>query len=900
VRFPDGMDDGRSHPDWHALEAAEAAVRLDVDPHVGLAPEEAARRAELHGPNALEAEPERSSLDIALSQFRSPLIAILLVAGVVTVLLAEYVDAAVIAFVLAINATIGFVQERRADRSVHALMALASPTATVVRAGRPTRLDATALVPGDVVLLESGTRVPADLRLVATTALTVDESLLTGESLPARKDPGALPTATLAADRACVAHAGTTVASGRGRGVVIATGAGTELGRIAASIRAEVQPATPLQRRMKRFANIVAAAVMVTVVVTFVLGIALGLPADEMFLTGVALAVAVVPEGLPIALTVALALGVRRMAARNAIVRTLPAVETLGSTDVIGSDKTGTLTENRMTVVEVWTPDGAVHDPGDLPTTGPLLAAALRTAVLANEAELVRVDGGVEHRGDPTETALLEAAERAGMLVDPVRSSTRVLAAVPFEPTLQYAAVLVDEDGPVLRLKGAPERLVAACVAMAGPDGPGALDATAALAQAADMASRGLRVLATAERRIPADLPPEAAVEPRELVLTGLVGMQDPPRTGAREAVAACRRAGVRVVMITGDHAATALAIARDLGIADARHDGVLTGAELVDLDQAALRDRVRTVAVYARVAPDQKLAIVRALQDLGDVVAVTGDGVNDAPALRAADIGVAMGRSGTDVAREASDMVLTDDSFASIAAAVEEGRVVFDNVRKVTYFLVSTGVATIVSILTALVAGWPLPYVPAALLWLNVVTNGLDDVALAFDPAEPDVLERPPRGHAEPIVTPVLWVRSILVGLVMAVGSLWVFRWSDAAGLPLDQQRGAALTTLVIAMAVHTLSVRSERRLLLAVDPRTNPLLMAAIVLPTMVHVGALSWGPTRTMLQVGPVTGDGWTRIALIGLATMVTSDLHKLWCRAAERRRAARRTALEGAWA
>ncbi len=893
------MEDALPGTDWHALEAAEAAVRLGVDPHVGLTADEAAERAAVHGPNALAAEPERSSLDIALAQFRSPLIAILLVAGVVTIALAEYVDAAVIAVVLTINATIGFVQERRADRSVQALMALASPTAVVVRDGRPARLDAATLVPGDVVLLESGTRVPADLRLITTTALTVDESLLTGESLPARKDPAALPAATLAADRRCIAHAGTTVAAGRGRGLVVAIGADTELGRIAASIRAEVQPPTPLQRRMKRFANVVAAAVMATVAVTFVLGVALGLPAEEMFLTGVALAVAVVPEGLPIALTVALALGVRRMAARNAIIRTLPAVETLGSTDVIGSDKTGTLTENRMTVVELWTPDGTVHSTTDTDATGPLLAAVLRTAVLANEAELVRVDGGSEHRGDPTEIALLEAAERMGILVDPLRSSTRALAAVPFEPALQYAAVLVDEDGPVLRLKGAPERVVAACTGMAGSDGPVALDVTAALAQAADMASRGLRVLATAERRVPPGLAQPAALEPRELVLTGLVGMQDPPRDGAREAVAACRRAGVRVVMITGDHAATALAIARDLGITDDHHKGVLTGVELADLDAAALQERVRTVAVYARVAPDQKLAIVRALQDLGDIVAVTGDGVNDAPALRAADIGVAMGRSGTDVAREASDMVLTNDAFASIAAAVEEGRVVFDNVRKVTYFLVSTGVATIVAILTALIAGWPLPYVPAALLWLNVVTNGLDDVALAFDPAEPDVLDRPPRGHAEPIVTPLLWVRSILVGLVMAVGSLWVYRWASASGLPLDQQRGAALTTLVIAMGVHTYSVRSERRLLLAVDPRTNPLLMTAVVLPTFVHVGALSWGPTRTILQVGPVTGDGWMRIALIGVATMVTSDLHKLWCRAAERRATARRTALEGTW-
>lgn len=893
---------GASEPTtaWHALTAEEAAGRLGTDPHGGLTGAAAEERAAIHGPNALEAEPERGVLDLLLAQFTSPLIAILIVAGLVTIALGKYTDAVVITVVLLANATIGFVQERRADRSMHALMELSSPTAMVVRDGRPTRIDASRLVPGDVVLLESGARVPADLRLVATTSLRVDESLLTGESLPVDKSAAPVPEPTSAADRRSIAHAGTTVASGRGRGLVVAIGTSTELGRIAERIRVTERPQTPLQARMGRFANIVTLAVLATVVVSFALGLWRGADPSDMFLTAVALAVAVIPEGLPIAFTVALALGVRRMAERNALVRSLPAVETLGSTDVIGSDKTGTLTANRMTVVEAWTSDGTIvlapgresrpGSSGTLYDPSHALASSLKSAVLANEADLVHLDGRVEHRGDPTETALLEVAERVGLRVDPIRSSTPVLAVLPFEPALQYSAVVVDEDGPVLRMKGAPERVVAACTTLATVGGQDAIDPSAVLDAAARMAERGLRVLATAERRLSTDHDVRRVPEPEAMLLTGLIGMQDPPRPGVKEAIAACQHAGIRVLMITGDHVATARSIARELGIDGTEGEiAALTGADLAGLDEQELRRLVHEVAVFARVAPDEKLAIVQALQHGGAVVAVTGDGVNDAPSLKAADIGVAMGASGTDVAREASDMVLTDDAFVSIAAAVEEGRVVFENVRKVVYFLLSTGVATILAILVSLLAGWPLPYAPAALLWLNVVTNGLDDVGLAFDPGEPDVLDRPPRRRQEGIVSAMLWRRATAIGIVMGVGSLWLFRWGEQVGLTLEQQRGAALTTLVFAMGVHTLNARSERRLLFTVDPRTNPLLMAAIVIPTIVHVLALGWGPTQRLLRVDAFPPAGWGRIALVCAAVVVLSDGHKLWRRRVERRAA-----------
>jgi magnesium-transporting ATPase (P-type) len=881
---------------WHALDTEEVTSHLDVDVTAGLGSDDAARRLEQHGPNELETEEVRSKLDILLAQFTSPLITILLVAFVVTILIDEYTDAAVIAAVLVINATIGFFQEHKADRSVHALMDLASPSSTVVRDGRATEIDARELVPGDVVLLESGTRVPADLRIVRANQLKVDESLLTGESEPASKRPDPVDEDALAADRTCMAHMGSSVTSGRGRGIVVETAAATQLGRIAESIRQEEQPETPLQRRMRRFANIVAVVVLVSTAVAFVLGLALGGELQEMFLTAVALAVAVVPEGLPVAFTVAMALGVRRMAQRNAIIRSLPAVETLGSTNTIGSDKTGTLTQNRMTALRVWTADGwyaITTDGRDLLEDDALpsaaehlddrpLAQTLRTGVLTNEADVEATQDGARvvyrHRGDPTESALLEAVHRVGWTPSELRDRYRVLADVPFESERRFSSTIVDDGGPLLHLKGAPEQVLELCDAMAGAEGETALDAEAIQAAQSELAHQGLRVLAMAHRRLDAPPDPDAPPAPTGLVFTGLVGLQDPPRPGVRDSVTATRSAGIRVLMITGDHGATARAIAHDIGITDTPDAPVLTGHEVERLSDAELRVAVREVAVFARVAPEHKLRVVRALRDLGDVVAVTGDGVNDAPALKAADIGVAMGRSGTDVAREASDMVLTDDDFTSIANAVEEGRVVFENVRKVTYFLLSTGAAAIVAILYSIAAGLPLPYVPAALLWLNVVTNGLQDVALAFEPGEPDVLERPPRARDDGIVNAVLWERTALLGGVMAAGSLWVFQWAMAAGLTAAEQRGAALTTLVVAMALHAGNARSERQSVFRVDPTSNPFLLGAVVFALAIHVGATYWGPTQQVLQIAPVTAGGWGRMLVVGVVVVAVSEAHK----------------------
>jgi len=892
------------HRPWHAEDPGTVADRLEVDPARGLDDTAVAERFDRHGPNELGRDEERSNFDLLLSQFKSPLIYILLVAFVITIAIDEYTDAGVIAAVLVINAIIGFIQERKADRSVHALMQLAAPTATVRRAGRQQDVDARQLVPGDVVLLTSGSRVPADLRLIRATTLDVDQSLLTGESLANRKTTESDPSDTLAADQGCMTFMGTSVVSGRGVGLVVATGKDTQLGAIAESIQTQQRPQTPLQQRMHRFANVVAIAVLASTVAAFTLGVALGEPIPDMFLTAVALAVAVVPEGLPVAFTVAMALGVHRMAQRNAIIRSLPAVETLGSTDVIGSDKTGTLTANRMTVRRAWTPDGMVtfadDDDADEAASSHVeqrpdgaLLSSLRTAVLTSEADLAEApDGSVEHRGDPTETALLVAAKAVALEPATLRESTPTLAFVPFESELRYSAVVTDEDGPVLRVKGAPERILELCrsrwTATTTPDGgsdEGDLDADEILTIAEEMAGQGLRVLATAERRLPgdaSDIDPNAPPEPSELQLTGLVGMQDPPRPGVKESIERCRQAGIRVVMITGDHAITAEAIANDLGIGE-RGARVVRGADVEAMEDADLFDTVAEVDVYARVAPEHKLRIVKALQAHDQVVAVTGDGVNDGPALKAADIGVAMGRSGTDVAREASDMALADDNFVSIANAVEEGRVVFDNVRKVTYFLLSTGAAAILAIITSIAAGMPLPYVPAALLWLNVVTNGLQDVALAFEPGEPDVLDRPPRRRNEGIVNRVLWERTALTGTVMAVGSLWLFSWAMSSGLSDAQARGAALTTLVIAMAAHVYNARSERRSIVQTHIAGNRFLLLATIAALTIHIAASYWGPTQLILQIEPVTTGGWGRIVVVAVAVVVASELHK-WVRRA----------------
>jgi calcium-translocating P-type ATPase len=881
--------DSLSTDAWHAQEAAEVLRRLETG-FTGLSSAEASARLSRHGPNRLEAESPPSIPLVFLRQFRSPLIFILLVAMAVTLLLAEYLDAVVIAAVLLLNAVIGLVQERKAEGAVRALMQLVVPVARVVRDGRQQEVDSRELVVGDVVVLESGVRVPADLRLISTSALRVDESLLTGESVPVSKAIEPVSGDVPLAERTSMLYTGAVVTTGRGSGVVVATGNATELGSIAGLVRAEGTTKTPLQRRMDRFARIIGVVVGVASMVVFASGLILGTSLDDMFLVAVAIAVSAVPEGLPVAVTITLAVGVSRMAGRKAVVRRLPAVETLGSTTVIGSDKTGTLTMNRMTVQELWTAAGRFHLRGEGAAARFMdgdrevsvdehraLRLTLLTGVMTNEADVRRRGDEVAVSGDPTEVALLLSALAGDIDPEAARTGSPIFADIPFESERQYSAcVRSTSEGQTVFVKGAPERVVGMCSQLLGDHGPVPLDSQSVLDEAERLAAEGHRLLAFAYRELPVELShPRDFDEPGELTLLGMQGMADPPRPGVREAVAACQGAGIRVVMITGDHALTAVTIAGQLGI---ETDGVLTGAEMAVIDDDELTRRLADTSVFARVSPEDKLRIVNRLQDHGEVVAVTGDGVNDAPALKAADIGVAMGEKGTDVAREASDMVLADDNFVTIVAAVEEGRVTFDNIRKVTFFLVSTGAAEIAAILTAVWLQWPLVFLPAQLLWLNLVTNGLQDIALAFEPAEKGVLRRKPRPRGGGVLDRQMWERVVVAGLVMAAGTLTLFRWELNLSGSLIQAQTVALTTMVVYQVFQAGNARSETESLFRLNPFSNRWLFAATAAALGIHIGALYFPPTQLLLRVEPIDPAAWLRIVVVATSILVAMEVHK----------------------
>ncbi|MFN7016018.1 MAG: cation-translocating P-type ATPase, partial [Fimbriimonadales bacterium] len=716
-------------------------------------------------------------------------------------------------------------------------------------------------------------------------------SLLTGESVPVYKQVAPVPEETPIADRANMLYAGSIVVSGRGRGYVVATGKRTELGKIAERMREQRIDETPLQIRMRRFAHIVGLVIGVSCAIIFGMGLALGNSVVEMFKIIVGVAVAAVPEGLPIVLTITLALRVSAMAKRNALVRRLHAVETLGSTTVIGSDKTGTLTENRMTVQEYWTAGEWYRiselQAQDIPRNDehPFVLALL-TSVLTNEAQVRRVgEDEYEIHGDPTEAALLIAALKAGFHHEEWRKRHPVVGEIPFEPDLQYSASIRERgDEHWMFVKGAPERVMRMATRWLTPDGELPLNHEAqaeVISHAQSMAERGLRVLGLAYRRCAERIETRTGVpEPSDLVFIGLVGMMDPPRRGVLEAIEECRQAGIRVLMITGDHAATARAIAAQLHIAPPDAE-VITGAEMERLTDAELRERVRTVHVFARVSPEHKLRVVKALQANGETVAVTGDGVNDAPALRAADVGVAMGKSGTDVAREAADIVLADDNFVSIRNAVEEGRVAFKNVRNATFFLISTGAGSILMFLFAVMLGMPMPMLPAQLLWLNLVTNGLQDVAMAFEPGDKSIMRQRPRPRNEGIISNLLWERTVIVGVLMAVVTLWLFHYEYEQTGSLTRAQTVALTTMVLFQNFHIGNSRSEFRSAFLLSPLRNPFLLLAALSALTIHALALYLPPTQFVLRVEPIELEAWLRSVLAALSVVVVVELHK-WLR------------------
>ena len=882
---------------WHALSADACAERLHTDLALGLAAEEAERRLAASGPNSLPERPGRTRFAVFVAQFRSLLVVLLVVAGGVMLAMGEMVDAGAIGAILVLNAALGYVQERRAADALASLRRMAAPNARVRRGGTTLVVPAMDLVAGDVVVLEAGDRIPADLRLFRSFGFQTVEAALTGESAPAAKDADVIaPETAGVGDRDGMAWMGTTAAAGNAEGVVVATGGATEFGRIAELVRSAEEPETPLQLRLRTFGKALTLACGAVVVLVFLLGVIRGLPVIDMVLAAVSLAVAAVPEGLPAVVTIALALGVAKMAKRNVLIRRLPAVETLGCTSVICSDKTGTLTVGEMTVRAVasldfeaavagdgYRPEGAVEGDADA------VRRVLRAAVACSTARVVEKDGAFAVAGDPTEGALVVAGAKVGLSVDEIENAEPVAGALPFDSVRKRMSISRrGEDGLRSYVKGAPESVVPRCVAAVRATGDLPLtegDRAALSALNSGLAARGLRVLAVAYRDHPsADGPVETPED--ALTFLGLVGMYDPPRPSAKKAIEAARDAGIRSVMITGDQPVTALAIARDLGIAKDESE-VMAGPELETTDDAALRERVESVSVYARVSPEHKLRIVQAWKSRGAVVAMTGDGVNDAPALKGADIGVAMGRSGTDVAKDAAAMVVTDDDFASIVAAVEEGRRIFENIRKTLLYLLSGNLAEILVMAIAVIAGWPLPLLPIQLLWINLVTDGLPALALATDPVDPDVLRRPPRPAGSEIADRGFLWQMATSGLLVTAVTLAGFLYGPWVENSIDRARTYAFSILVVAEALRAFAARSRTRTLWELGAFSNYRLFAVVAATLLVQLWSHHSGALESFLHTGDLS---WTECGLVfalGAVPVTVLEVSKLIRRGLTRR-------------
>jgi len=875
--------------DHHRLATHEVVLLLESDSVRGLGEAEARERLDRFGPNVLPAADPTRPIVRLLRQLNHPLVLILLAAGAVTLALGEPVDSAVIFGVVAVNTVIGYLQEAKAEAALDALRSMVRTEARVVRNGHRRDLPSEDLVPGDLVLIEAGDKVPADVRLVRLAELRVDESALTGESQPAAKDEVALPVSTPVADRRNMLYSGTLVTSGAGAGLVVATGAETELGEIHRLVGAAESLATPLTRKLARFSKVLTGVILGLAAVTFAVGVVRGESAVQMFTAAVALAVGAIPEGLPAAVTITLAIGVARMARRRAVIRRLPAVETLGSTTVICTDKTGTLTENQMTVRAVWTPDeccevtgsgyaadGELRDGSGFPVDV-RASGALRWCLLAgaacNDAALTTRDGQPAIAGDPTEGAMLVLARKTSLDLDTdIAGALPRIDTVPFSAERRYMATLhADQAGRsrVVLAKGAVERILRLCATEMGADGTvRPLDRDAALRAAERLAAEGLRVLATAACPMFEGVELDEPSLDEALVFTGLQAMLDPPRAAAADAVVACHTAGVAVKMITGDHAATATAIATKLGLLDGRHDGeVLTGAELAALSDREYPGAVERASVFARVSPEQKLRLVEALQSGGHVVAMTGDGVNDAPALRQADIGVAMGRGGTEVAKEASDMVLTDDDFGTIEAAVEEGRGVFDNLTKFIVWTLPTNMGEGLVIFVAILLGAALPILPTQILWINMTTAVALGLMLAFEPKEPGIMARPPRDPARPLLTRALVLRILLVSTLLVGGTWWLFQWELAGGATLAEARTAAVNLFVAVELFYLFSCRTLTGSAWKVGPFSNRWIVAGVAAQVLGQA-ALTYLPVmNSLFHTAPLGADAWLRI--LGLA-------------------------------
>lgn len=895
---------------WHSHSTAKAAAALETDSSRGLTQVQVEQRQERFGFNELQEKKGITIWAMFLGQFKEFLVLLLMAAAAISLAIGEATDAVVILAVVLLNAVLGVVQEYKAEKSLAALKTLSAPTAKVVREGAVFELPARELVPGDLVLLEAGDFVAADGRLVEAANLCIDESALTGESVPVGKDADFVSQEILPpAEQQNMIHMGTIIAGGRGRALVTATGMSTEIGHIAGAIQAAPLEKTPLQKKLDHFARRLGLLTILLCALIFTFGLLRGHNILPMFLTSVSLAVAAIPEGLPAIITIVLALGVQRMARQQAIIRKLPAVETLGAATVICSDKTGTLTQNEMTVRRADSGGGAVEITGEGyrgegefiqdgriidPLQDRRLRLLLSIGLLNNDARLAEEEGRLRVIGDPTEGALITAAAKAGLHREELAATLPRIHEYPFDSDRKLMSTVhrgdldlpwpgLDAPGSWLLTKGAPDLVLERCRYLLGPAGLQELtplQKKKLLESGLDMAGDALRVLGFAFRPLPdnsSSLPLKEAEN--ELVFAGLMGMLDPPRPEAREAIRTCHEAGIDVKMITGDHADTALAIAAALGLATDKGE-IISGREIELLSDEELASRVKGLQVFARVAPEHKMRIIRALKANGEIAAMTGDGVNDAPALKGADIGTAMGRSGTAVAKEAAEMILGDDNFTTIVRAVEEGRVIYENIRKAVFFLLSCNAGEIITIFAAIPLGWPLPLLPIQILWINLITDSLPALALGVDPQESDVMRRPPRHPGEGLFDPQSVRTLIVFGLLIGLITLTAF--SIGAAESLEKGRTMAFATLSLCQLVHVFNFRSMRHSVVGRAFFASRPLLGAVFVSAALQLAVLLIPAAAAVFHAVPLDGEGWFYVAALSICPLFLGEMWK-WAHA-----------------
>ncbi|MFA7036015.1 MAG: calcium-transporting P-type ATPase, PMR1-type, partial [Methanosarcina sp.] len=871
-------------------EAADAVLKTLDTSETGLSSGEAENRLEKYGKNELKEEEKTSAVKLFLSQFKSFLILILIVAALFSAFLGELVDALVILFTVFLAGVLGFVQEYRAEESIKLLKSLTSPEALVVRDGKEVKVPSSLLVPGDILILQAGDRIPADARLLEAQSLKIDESSLTGESVPVEKSIKILLPETPQPDRKNMAYTGTSVTYGRGKAVITATGMSTAFGKLAGLLGEIERERTPLQEKLDQFGRWLGAATLIVVAFVAVLGIFKGFDPFEMFLWGVALAVAAIPEALPAVVTVGLALGVRRMVKRHALVRKLPSVETLGSTNIICTDKTGTLTQNKMTVEKVYVngtmlsvtgngyePVGDFFKEGQPVSEDIHLHKLLVTGALCNDAGLVEEEGIGDIIGDPTEGALVVAAAKKGIWRPDLELGHRRIGEVPFSSERKMMTTLnASEEGLYAYSKGAPEVILGCCtkIFLGGQEKELTPEIRKEILDTVnEMANQTLRVMGFAYRQVPENIVPENAE--REMVFAGLMGMRDPPREEVKVAIATCTDAGIRTVMITGDHKTTAFAIAREIGIYR-EGDLVLTGTELDALGDKEFEDMVEKVSVYARVYPEHKLKVVNALKKKGYIVAMTGDGVNDAPALKAADMGIAMGITGTEVSKEASSMILTDDNFASIVSAVEEGRNILKNIKNFIAYGLTCHIGVVLIVLVGVLAWQILPVIAVQILWINLITDGLPPMALSLEAPDRGLMKQKPRKSTEGLVSRRMLIASLGLGALIAVQSLGVLSWALEEGMPLPKIQTLIFTLVVISLMFNAFNWRSDRLSVFSLGIFTNWPLIYAILSTVLLQLAAIYVPVLQTAFRTVPLSLSDWGMIIPLASTTLIVMEV------------------------